>query len=102
MKSAAAATSAAATEAVRELEKIKQAVELPARSTAAAVSRVTGRAKAASSAVKAAASAGAQAIGEVGRCRSELTAAERIACVRQLEADLVDRDGRGQEREKVE
>ena len=94
-KSAAAATAAAAKEAARELEKIKQAVELPARSTAAAVSRVAGRAKAASSAVKAAASAGAQAIGEVGRCRSEPTAAERAACVRQQEADLLlDREGR--------
>jgi hypothetical protein len=82
---------------VRELEKIKQAVELPARSTAAAVSRVAGRAKAASSAVKAAASLGARAIGEVGRCRSEPTAAERVTCVRQQEADLVDRGetGRG-------
>lgn len=92
-KSAAAATAAAAKEAARELEKIKQAVALPARSTAAAVSRAAGRAKAATSAVKAAVSAGAQAIGEVGRCRSEPTAAERAACVRQQEAELLDREG---------
>ena len=93
--SAAAATAAAAKEAAREIGKIKQTVGLPARSAAAAVSRVAGRAKAASSAVKAAASAGAQAIGEVGRCRSEPTAAERAACVRQQEAVLLDREGKG-------
>lgn len=84
---AATVATAAAEEARRSLEKIKQVVELPARSTVAAVSRVAGRAKAAASAAKA---AGAQAIGEVGRCRrSETTAAKRAACVRQQEAELV-------------
>jgi hypothetical protein len=87
-KSAAESSTSVLEQAKAELDRVREVISSPAKSAVAAAERAASSVAATADAAKAAASAAAGAVSDVGRCRSEPTAAERAACVRQLEAEI--------------